>query len=96
MITTSKNVIVKVALELQTLCVFEKHGNLGRSNTEFALSHEELTSYAPVNVKFSHLIKTLNIHPLPSFPDREIALDIYVVLERIFFSYKIFKKQLIF
>ena len=42
MINASKNVIVKVALELQSLCVFEKHGNLGRSKTEFALSHEEL------------------------------------------------------
>ena len=87
---------MKVALELQTLCVFEKHGNLGRSNTEFALSHEDRVGLICLNVKFSHLIKTLNIHPLPSFPDREMALDIYVVLERIFFSYKIFKKQLNF
>ena len=45
-----------------------------------------------LNVKFSHLIKTLNIHPLPSFPDCEMALDFYVLLECIFFSFKYLKK----
>ena len=44
------------------------------------------------NVEFSHLIKTLNIHPLPSFSDCEMALDFCVVLEFIFFSFKYLEK----
>ena len=35
----------------------------------------------------------MNIHPLPSFPDCEMALDFYfVVLECIFFSFKYLKQ----